>query len=469
MVDETTGRVARKAPAPSKTANAAKAAPSTRKAPARAAKAQSPAVAKKVPVEKAPVKKAATAKATPAKATARKAPVKKVAASRKAPAKAAPVRTVPIDAESQRSPADYVRPVPDEAHPGGPPAGGGPLFQPAEIQSGPTHGGATYDHQRHGSGFPPANPGRPAAQPEPTYQPRPPQKSRKALIIAAVVAAVALIGAGAVAFVSSRDSRSKADFIAEADTICSAANGPVNAIVAPTSYPELGTAAKTVADTTSGQLVQLRRLDPPGGLSGANANAALAALDAIAKANGELSSATATSDDAATIKSSVDAQGAFADAKTKADEFGFRFCGVGLSLGIEAVHKGAQAVIKAGFIARAETLCRGVAREFEDVSIDDIFDLNGARFLTVFVDPVVKLVADLRLIPVPPGDEEKLNEMFAAMDQVNERARDLGPAIDAQDGDRYDAVAREMSTLSTAADARLDEYGLGVCGSNFGS
>ena len=79
-----------------------------------------------------------------------------------------------------------------------------------------------------------------------------------------------------------------------------------------------------------------------------------------------------------------------------------------------------------------------------------------------------QLVTDIKALPVPPGDEAALAELFAAQDKVQAKNREFEDAAADEDFDRIDALDREITTLITAADAKWDAYGLGSCGSNWG-
>ena len=70
---------------------------------------------------------------------------------------------------------------------------------------------------------------------------------------------------------------------------------------------------------------------------------------------------------------------------------------------------------------------------------------------------------------MPPGDETTVAEMLDAYDKVTSRARVLTEAVADLDESSFIVASREITTLGTAADGKLDGYGLGVCGSNFGN
>lgn len=301
----------------------------------------------------------------------------------------------------------------------------------------------------------------------PTFAPD--RRGRKGLVVGLLVGGLVLAGGGTGLALSMRDGHpSKSKYIAGADAICGPANAPAVAIVRPTSYPELATAAGTLATATSGQLGRLRGLDRPGGDSPA-LDAFLGAFDATGQASKRLQDAAVAKSDTATIAAANDLRTGFDSAKANAGAFGFRACGVGLQQGFDANLGGSQSVIKAGFVAKADDLCRAGALRLNDLPIPSG---SGGQALARLIDQELgvtgKMLADLKAVPVPPGDEAVVAEMFAAQEQVEAKARDLRDAAAAENESKFAALDHEMTPLVTAGDAKFDAYDLGICGSNFG-
>ena len=137
--------------------------------------------------------------------------------------------------------------------------------------------------------------------------------------------------------------------------------------------------------------------------------------------------------------------------------------------GIDATVGGATGVIKTQFLAKADSLCRAAATKFDalpetpDTDAGLIADMNNTLGITQ------KLVADLRAIPVAPGDEPVVTSMLDAADKLNAKTIELRDAVTAQDFARFQAVLKEGGPIGTDSDHQFDAYGLGVCGSNFGA
>jgi len=290
-------------------------------------------------------------------------------------------------------------------------------------------------------------------------------------MIAAVIVGVLVLGGviGGAVFALKGGAPSREEFVADADDICRPANGPAAAIVKPTSYPELATAAGTLNSTIDSQVGQLRALDQPGGGAKAEVAAVFTALEGTSAAAKRLQDAAGRQDDEATIAATKDMAGKAGEAKTQATTTGFSACSIGMQPGVDAVFGGSQSVIKAGFIAQADVLCRRAANDLEDVAFPSSDSGRAfAAFLGRLIDVFDDLVVDIRALPVAPGDENTVNEILTAQDKVQAKGRELADAAADEDIDRFDALDAETVTLTTAADAKWDAYGLGSCGSNFG-
>jgi hypothetical protein len=309
----------------------------------------------------------------------------------------------------------------------------------------------------------------------PSPEPAPPAvvptrpRSTRTIAIAAIVAAALLLSTGAAFALTRSHAPSKAAFIAKAEEICRPANGPVSAIVKPTSYPELQTAAGTVVTTTTGQLTQLRALKRPGGADGRAVAPVFTALEATNDAAHQLQDGATRKDDNATISNTKQITTQSSAASTSAKSYGFTACASGLQTGIDTVVAGSNAVLKTGFVAKADSLCRASAR------MSDAIPEPGANlpalvsYASQNLDIFNKLVSDLKALPVPPADEATVTDMIGAGETVNAKVGELRDAAAAKDIGRLTAADKELSTLTTAADAKFDAYGLGVCGSNFGN
>lgn len=296
------------------------------------------------------------------------------------------------------------------------------------------------------------------------------QREGRTGLVVAVVALALLLGGGAGVFMATQGvgMPPTAKFVAKADDVCRPANGAVLSIVKPTSYPDLATAAGTLVTATGTQLGSLAKLTGPGGSDGRRVASMLSAMTETNAAGKSLQDAAGRKDDAATAAATQRVRLSAADASATAMQVGFTACATGMQVGIDALTGGGTAVVKTGFLARADTLCRATMRELEAVVAPRSGNAAIGRYLTQTLQIVQKWVGDLKALPVPPGDEATVAEIVAALEKVTAKWAEAPGAASSGDRSRFDAISKEMSPLNTAADAKLDAYGLGVCGSNFG-
>ena len=314
---------------------------------------------------------------------------------------------------------------------------------------------------------PPPPTGEPVAPPP--FSPGPPPKKGFGIGTMAAVVAGALVLAGGVGYfvAGGGGAPSRATFIAKADAVCRPADALL-AVTRPGSYPELATAAGTFATAAEGELGQLRQISRPGGSAGNQALTVVNDLGATAAAARGLHEAAVKKDDAATVASANKLSAASATAAGTAGVYGMTACGSGLQPTVQTLTLGTQSVIKAAFTAKADVVCRAAADEFaaigEPADADELYLALQAALVVQ-----VRLGEELRALPVPPGDETMVAEMLDAYDKVTAKGRVLTAAVGDGDESGFIVANREITTLGTTADGKLDGYGLGVCGSNFGN
>ncbi len=298
----------------------------------------------------------------------------------------------------------------------------------------------------------------------PATAPTSPRRSRKgwliALIVVLVLAALTtirmILGPGV----------SKPIYIFRADAACGEAAG--DAAPAATRYPELAAASAGLATAVDAHIRQLGVVMRPKGADGLPVEGITRALGATRDAARRLETAANASDDAGTRTATQDLAQRFIDADSQSTAYGFTECGTGLAAATESTVGGSQAVLKTLFVSKAEDLCRAAAsQEIREPRNDTPREIG--RYFNEEAALFDKLLADLRALPVPPADDVEVSEMLGAQEAVNTKARQLGEAAVAQDIDRFLAAQDELDPLITAADAKLDAYGLPTCGSNFGN
>ena len=272
------------------------------------------------------------------------------------------------------------------------------------------------------------------------------------LVALALAAGLAACGGGV----------SKADFVTKADAACGPGNGPLGAVTKPSNLPELAAAAGTLATTVDGQVDALRKLDPPEGDKDVVAGV-IGAMGEISGPARALQDAAGKSDDKVTAQATNDLKAKTDAAGVQAKSYGLTACATGLQAPVTTVFEGGRTVLKAAFVARAESLCtaanKKVAALAEPTSLASL-----ARVLTSYLAIEEKLFNDIRALPVAPGEESAVADMLAAQDKVTAKDKEIQAAAQARNEALVERLDAEESTLVTAANSKFDAYGLRNCG-----
>jgi hypothetical protein len=278
---------------------------------------------------------------------------------------------------------------------------------------------------------------------------------RRLAVVPVVVLAVALTGCGG--------GVSKSAYVTKADATCGAGNGAVGAIAKPSSLPDLATAAGTVAATADTQAAGLRKLKAPGG-DKAQVNGVIGAIADVAGPARALQAAAAKPDDAATAQAANDLKAKVDAAAVAAQTYGLTACGKGLQAPVTTVFDGARTVMKAAFVARAESLCTAANKKADALSSPSSAATAG-KFLAAYIPIEDKLFNDIKALAKPPGDEGTIADMLAAQDQIIAKDKEVQAAIGAKANTAtIDRLTTEEDPLVTAANSKFDAYGLKMCG-----
>jgi hypothetical protein len=273
------------------------------------------------------------------------------------------------------------------------------------------------------------------------------------------VAILAVGGAGAFVVASGKPRPSKAEFVTKADGICAAAG----TVPRPTTYAELKSAAAGVAATTEAEVRRLDDAGRPGLLDRGRAQGVVDALRATATAARSVEAAAASSDDGATVAAAQAMRVSSADAMAKAKAYGATGCAAAAGRSQDALVGGANAVVKAGFIAKANMLCQATVSTIAKLAPPGKDPTDVGRYVNEVMGPLEKLSSALRGLPVPPGDEVTVAELLQGLDQANAVGRTLAGANLAQDLPRVATTTKQFADAVHAAGTKLNAYGFGPC------
>ena len=261
------------------------------------------------------------------------------------------------------------------------------------------------------------------------------------------------------------DAPSKASFIAQADAACTPGNTTVSTTAKPTNAPQVATAAGTAVSTIDTQLGSLRALKLPGGADKAQAQGILTAMADVSPPTKALQEAAGRTDDAAMAKAALDMQAKADTAATSAQAFGLSQCGIQLKYALGNTFDGVKNVVKASYVTKAENLCRDTYRKGDAIAGPGSTPASLARYFDAVVGLTTKLVADIKALPTPPGDEATVGDFLGAMDSMNAKIAETTAAIKSGNLRLASGLFDEIDVAETAVNAKLDAYGLKTCGS----
>jgi hypothetical protein len=255
---------------------------------------------------------------------------------------------------------------------------------------------------------------------------------------------------------------SKSAYVKKADAACAPGNATAAATAKPSNLPDLATAAGTIATTVEAQAATLRKLSAPGSDKAVVAGVVGALADVGGPAHA-LQAAAGKTDDRATAQAVTDLKTKADAAAAQAQSYGLNACAKGLQPAVTSVSDGGRSIMKAAFVARAESLCTAASKK-ADALANPTSLATTARYLTSYIPIEDKLFADIKALVAPPGDEATVADMLGAQQQVIDKDKASLAAAQKANTSLFFSLSDEESTLVTAANSKFDGYGLKMCG-----
>jgi hypothetical protein len=283
-------------------------------------------------------------------------------------------------------------------------------------------------------------------------------RTRFSLIVPAVALAAGLVACG-------DSGPSKADFTAKADAACTPGNTAISTTAKPTNAAQVGTAAGTAGTTIDGQVTSLRALKMPGGKDKAQVQGIITAIADVSGPTKALQEAAGKNDDAAMTKAAKDMQAKADTANTSAQAYGLAQCGTQLKFGLGNLFDGVKNTVKTSYVAKAEASCREFERRSEAVAAPGSTQASLVRYLDAVAAVTSTWVSEFKAIPAPPGDEAVVGEYHTGMEAMIAKVKEASAAAKAGNARLFASLSDELDVAQTAVNAKLDAYGLKVCGS----
>ena len=284
-------------------------------------------------------------------------------------------------------------------------------------------------------------------------------RTRISLLIPAVALAATLAACG-------DDGPNKAEFIAKADAACAPGNIAISTTVKPTNAPQVATSSGIAVSTIDSQVGSLRALKLPGGKDKDQVPGVVAALAEVSAPTKALQDAAGKTDDAAMARAAVEMQAKADTAAKSAEAYGLAQCATQLKPGLGNMFDGVKNVVKASYVLKAENLCRDAYRKMDAIAEPGNSGPAFARYFDALGVISVKLATDFRALPAAPGDEVVVGDFLTAMDSFNAKLKEMSAAARANNARLAGGLFDEADVANTALNAKLDAYGLKVCGTS---
>lgn len=118
-------------------------------------------------------------------------------------------------------------------------------------------------------------------------------------------------------------------------------------------------------------------------------------------------------------------------------------------------------ISKAEYIARADSICAGVGPKLDSIPSSDDRTTTAQKTEAIFR----KMYADLRALPMPSGEEARLNQVWGALGAMVHRYEDYALALTVNDANRADRAHEQWVQAAVKAGDLAKSYGFGDCGS----
>ena len=284
-------------------------------------------------------------------------------------------------------------------------------------------------------------------------------RTRFTVLIPAIALATALTACG-------DSGPSKSSFTTKADAACQPGNATISGAAKPTNGPQVVTAAGGAATTIDAQVGVLRAMKMPGGKDKTQIGGIISAIADVSAPATALKDAAGKNDNVAMAKAVVDLQAKADAASTQAQAYGLTQCGTGLKPAVANISDGARTILKSAYVTSSAALCRNATSKADAVAPPGTSAASIGKFFDAELAISTKLAADLRALPVPPGDEGTVNDLLGAFDNLNAKAKDITAAAKANNMKLVGALSSELDVADTALNAKFDAYGLTVCGTS---
>lgn len=261
---------------------------------------------------------------------------------------------------------------------------------------------------------------------------------------------------------------SKADFVAKADPICKTGNEASSAFTTPTDIPGLRDFGTKLADNVDKTTKQLEELDFPKGEDGNGAKSMVKAMrdgGTAARNIGPAVDKENFTEIETTARAAVDA---FKKADSDARAFGSAECGKGEAESSGRMSTSLGTTVKAAYIIKVDALCTAAQKELAALPEPET-EQQAVAYFDKALAVGEKMRTEIKAIPAPVTDKDKLDAWFAAGDASIAKTRATREAAAGGDEDKFVELAEQSAQAGLTAAGKASAYGLKACGTEAAS
>lgn len=257
---------------------------------------------------------------------------------------------------------------------------------------------------------------------------------------------------------------SKEAFLAKADPVCKAATTEATAMTTPTDLAALRQFHIRLAEGAERSVAELEKLKLPGGDDGKAARAWVGALREAAVAARAVAPEVEKSSYGTVETAARKAAESFKAADEQARSFGSRECGRGEAEATGRMLNALAKTVKSAYITTVDAMCKAAFAEYEKLDEPETLpQVKAMMEKIVAIDE--KLVNDIKAVPAPVTDKDKLDAVFAALDKMLAKEREVVAAAASGKERETDDRWTESDAASLEVANKMDTYGFIECGS----
>jgi hypothetical protein len=257
----------------------------------------------------------------------------------------------------------------------------------------------------------------------------------------------------------------KQQFLAKADPVCKQGSDLAGILSAPSNLSAIGDVSKKLAETTTKTVAALNKLKFPSGADGRAAHDMVGAMrDAAAKARAV--APPVASEDLPAVETAAKAEvDAYKAANDKARNLGSTQCARGEGDAASKLGTALGPTLKGALILKADAICTKAKADVFAVAKPKS-DADARRYLDETLPIAQKAHDEVKALPAPAFDKDKLDAMMTAWDELLRLSNDANAAVHANDDRRFLSTTEQLADQAVQLSGKASAYGFQSCGTS---